>query len=317
MVELMISSSLYGLLLTTPTSIHLITHPHPYIRSLTHIHPSNYSPTFIHLITHPHPYIRSLTHIHPSNHLPTFIHLITHQYYSTSSSLLSLGSWKEESPMEKLIHQNTDRHNPHPHPHAAYTNSGDDDKRSPHQLFNDKLPVPHSSNQQTQPHYHGRVASIPPTLRHDPASPPMEIPDNAARHSQGQGQGHSHSQGQGQGHSHSHSHSQGQSPSSDKYLDFSAPFNRSKAGQPIISQLTQAISSYGGGGGGGGGHTSHSHSESNSYSSGGSLQSTPPFTLQQHLNMVAHSLLSIHNIALLLLYLHVHISPQPHLLSIM
>ena len=288
MVELMISSSLYELLLTTPTSIHLITHPHPYIRSLTHIH--------------------------PSNHLPTFIHLITHQYYSTSSSLLSLGSWKEESPMEG---RNTDRHYPLPHPHAAYTNSGDDDKRSPHQLFNDKLPVPHSSNQQTQPHYHGRVASIPPTLRHDPASPPMEIPDNAARHSQGQGQGHSHSQGQGQGHSHSHSHSQGQSPSSDKYLDFSAPFNRSKAGQPIISQLTQAISSYGGGGGGGGGHTSHSHSESNSYSSGGSLQSTPPFTLQQHLNMVAHSLLSIHNIALLLLYLHVHISPQPHLLSIM
>jgi len=167
--------------------------------------------------------------------------------------------------MEKLIHQSTDRHNPHPHPHAAYTNSGDDDKRSPHQLFNDKLPVPHSSNQHTQ----GRVASIPPTLRHDPASPPMAIPNNAARHSH---------------------NSQGQSPSSDKYLDFSAPFNRSKAGQPIISQLTQAISSYGGGGGG---HTSHSHSESNSYSSGGSLQSTPPFTLQQHLNMVAHSLLSI------------------------
>lgn len=197
---------------------------------------------------------------------PTSIHpIITHQYYSTSSSLLSLGSWKEESPMEKLTHQSTDRHNPHPH--AAYTNSGDDDKRSPHQLFNDKLPVPHSSNQHTQPHYHGRVASIPPTLRHDPASPPMAIPDNAARHSH---------------------NSQGQSPSSDKYLDFSAPFNRSKAGQPIISQLTQAISSYGGGG-----HTSHSHSESNSYSSGGSLQSTPPFTLQQHLNMVAHSLLSI------------------------
>ena len=229
-----------------------------------------------------------------AKNLPTFIHTITHQYYSTSSSLLSLGSWKEESPMEG---RNTDRHYPLPHPHAAYTNSGDDDKRSPHQLFNDKLPVPHSSNQQTQPHYHGRVASIPPTLRHDPASPPMAIPDNAARHS--------------------HSQGQGQSPSSDKYLDFSAPFNRSKAGQPIISQLTQAISSYGGGGGGGGGHTSHSHSESNSYSSGGSLQSTPPFTLQQHLNMVAHSLLSIHNIALLLLYLHVHISPQPHLLSIM
>ena len=147
--------------------------------------------------------------------------------------------------MDKLIHQSTDRHpHLHHHPHAAYTTTG----------------VPST-----------------PLRQHDPASPPMAIPNNATiRHS-------------------SNSNSSSHPSSSDRYLDFSAPFHhhRSKAvgPQPIISQLTQAINSNSGGGGGGGGHASSSHTcESNSYSSGGSLQSTPPFTLQQHLNsMVGHN----------------------------
>lgn len=250
----------YGLLLTALTSIH-------HIQSLIHIHSINHSP--IHPITHSHPSIQS--HPYPSNQSPfhpsiqslTHIHSCYHSSTSCSmsDSLLSAGSWKEESSMDKLIHQSTDRH-PHLHPHH------------PHAAYTTTTGVPSTALRQ-----------------HDPASPPMAIPNNATiRHS-------------------SNNNSSSHPSSSDRYLDFSAPFHhhRSKAGpQPIISQLTQAINSNSGGGGGGGGHTtssSSSHSESNSYSSGGSLQSTPPFTLQQHLNsMVGHN--CVYHPSIYLLFIH-------------